>query len=174
MPFPFTRDYEDKSVVPVAEMVQKLHAARDAATDPDLILIARTDAIAVEGLDGAVERAQAYVEAGADVMFVEASVSEEQIEAIARRVPAPKLINMFEGGKTPLVALHRLRQLGYRIVIIPSDVQRAAIHAMVEVLAVIQRDGNSRAMADRMASFSEREALVDTPSYLELDRRYKA
>src|SRR5918994_1875273 len=122
--------YDDKSLVPVAEMVGKLRAARDAAGDADLVLIARTDAIAVEGLDAALERAHAYAEAGADVLFVEAPTSEAQIETIARRLPAPKLLNMFEGGKTPLVDLGRLRALGYRIVIIPSDLQRAAIRAM--------------------------------------------
>ena len=161
---------DDKSVVPIAEMVGKLRAARDAAGDADLVLIARTDAIAVEGLDRALERAHAYTEAGADVIFVEAPVSEAQIEAIARRVPGPKLLNMFEGGKTPLVPLARLHALGYRIVIIPSDLQRAAIRAMQDVLAAITRDGNSRSVADRMASFTEREAIVGTADYLKLDR----
>jgi 2-methylisocitrate lyase-like PEP mutase family enzyme len=162
---------DDKSVVPVVEMTQKLRAARDA--DADLVLIARTDALAVEGLDAAVERAHAYTDAGADVIFVEAPTSEAQVETIARRVRAPLLINMFEGGKTPLVALDRLQALGYRIVIIPSDLQRAAIRAMQETLAAIRRDGNSRALADRMATFTEREAIVGTPEYLGLDARYR-
>jgi 2-methylisocitrate lyase-like PEP mutase family enzyme len=161
---------DDKSLVTVAEMVGKLRAARDAAGDADLVLIARTDAIAVEGLDAALERAHAYAEAGADVLFVEAPTSEAQIETIARRLPAPKLLNMFEGGKTPLVDLGRLRALGYRIVIIPSDLQRAAIRAMQDVLAAIKRDGNSRNVADRMVSFTEREAIVGTADYLKLDR----
>jgi 2-methylisocitrate lyase-like PEP mutase family enzyme len=161
---------DDKSVVPIAEMVGKLRAARDAAGDADLVLIARTDAIAVEGLEAAVERAHAYAEAGADVLFVEAPTSEAQIETIARRVPGPKLLNMFEGGKTPLVPLARLQALGYRIVIIPSDLQRAAIRAMQDVLAAIKRDGNSHALADRMASFAERETIVGTADYLRLDR----
>jgi 2-methylisocitrate lyase-like PEP mutase family enzyme len=165
--------YDDKAVVPAAEMVQKLRAARDALADPDLVLIARTDALAVEGLPGAIERARAYTEAGADVIFVEAPVSEAQIAAIAEQVPAPKLINMFEGGKTPLVPLARLQALGYRIVIIPSDLQRAAIRAMQEVLAAIRRDGNSHALADRLASFTDRETAVDTPTWLTLDRRYR-
>jgi 2-methylisocitrate lyase-like PEP mutase family enzyme len=162
---------DDKSLVPTAEMVQKLRAARDAAGVADLVLIARTDAIAVEGLDAALARARAYAEAGADVLFVEAPTSEAQIETIARSLPGPKLLNMFEGGKTPLVPLARLRALGYRIVIIPSDLQRAAIRAMQEVLAAIQRDGNSRAVAGRMAPFAEREAIVGTPDYLTLDRQ---
>ena len=164
--------YDDKGLVPVAEMVQKLRAARDAATDADLVLIARTDAIAVEGFDAALARAAAYAEAGADVLFVEAPRTEAEIEAIPARVPRPHLINMFQGGKTPLVAVDRLRAWGYRIVIIPSDLQRAAIRAMDDVLAAIRRDGSSAALADRMASFAEREAAVDTSSYLALDRRY--
>lgn len=164
--------YDDKSVVPTAEMAQKLRAARDAMTDSDIVLIARTDALAVEGLDAAVERAQAYAAAGADVIFIEAPVSVEQIEAIARRVPQPKLINMFQGGKTPLVPVARLKALGYQIVIIPSDLQRAAIRAMDDVLAAIARDGSSAALAERMASFTEREAVVDTAAYLARDAKY--
>jgi 2-methylisocitrate lyase-like PEP mutase family enzyme len=164
--------YDDKSVVPAAEMAQKLRAARDAMTDSDIVLIARTDALAVEGLDAAVERAQAYAAAGADVIFIEAPVSMEQIEAIARRVPQPKLINMFQGGKTPLVPVARLKTLGYQIVIIPSDLQRATIRAMDDVLAAIARDGSSASLADRMASFNERETVVDTAGYLPRDARY--
>jgi 2-methylisocitrate lyase-like PEP mutase family enzyme len=163
---------DDKGVVPVAEMVQKVRAARAAAADPDLVLIARTDALAVEGLDAAIDRAHAYAEAGADVLFVEAPESLAQIEAIARRLSAPKLINMFQGGKTPLVPIARLGELGYRIVIIPSDLQRAAIRAMEDVLAAIRRDGHSAALADRMATFKEREEIVGTSSYLARDRAY--
>jgi len=164
--------YDDKSLVPVSEMTQKLRAAREALDDADFVLIARTDAIAVEGLDAALARADAYAEAGADVLFVEAPESIAQIEEIARRLPMPKLINMFQGGKTPLVPLPRLAELGYRIVIIPSDLQRAAIRAMQDVLGVIRRDGNSAAVTDRLASFQEREQVVETATYLALDRRY--
>ncbi len=163
---------DDKTVVPTAEMVQKLHAARDAAADSGLVLIARTDAIAVEGLDAAIERAHAYAEAGADILFVEAPETVTQIEEIARRLPQPKLINMFQGGKTPLLPIARLGALGYRVVIIPSDLQRAAIRAMEDVLAAIKKDGHSAALAERMASFKEREEIVATASYLARDRRY--
>jgi len=165
--------YDDKALISTAEMSQKLRAARDAAWDPDLVLIARTDAIAVEGLDAAIERARAYAAAGADVLFVEAPVSEAQIETIARSLPCSTLINMFEGGKTPLVPLARLEALGYRIVSVPSDLQRAAIRAMQDVLTVMRRDGNSRAVGDRMATFEEREAVVGTREYLDVDRRYQ-
>ena len=165
--------YDDKSVVATHEMSAKLRAARDAMTDRDIVLIARTDALAVEGLDAAIERSHAYAAAGADVIFVEAPVSVEQIETIARRVPQPKLINMFQGGKTPLVPVGRLKALGYQIVIIPSDLQRAAIRAMEDTLAAIARDGSSAAVADRMASFKEREAIVDTDGYLARGAEYE-
>jgi 2-methylisocitrate lyase-like PEP mutase family enzyme len=164
--------YDDKRVISADEMAQKLRAARDAATDPDLVLIARTDALAIEGMEGAVARAHAYASAGADVIFVEAPTTEAEIAEIAHRISPPKLMNMFEGGKTPLVPLARLQTLGYQIVIVPSDLQRAAIRAMEDVLTIIARDGNSAAFADRMASFGAREAIVDTDGYLERGRRY--
>jgi 2-methylisocitrate lyase-like PEP mutase family enzyme len=164
--------YNDKSLVPVAEMVQKLKAVRDALHDADFIVIARTDAIAVEGFSAAIDRASAYHEAGADMLFVEAPTSEDEIAGIAKRLPGFKLINMFEGGKTPLLPASRLETLGYHAVIIPSDTQRAAIKAMQRVLAAVGRDGSSAAMRGDMVSFEEREALIDTAGYLERDRRY--
>jgi len=164
--------YDDKSVISASEMAQKLRAARDATGDADLVLIARTDALAIEGLDAAIARAHVYAAAGADVIFVEAPVSIEQIETIAHRVPQPKLINMFQGGKTPLVPVARLKALGYQIVIIPSDMQRAAIRAMDDVLAALARDGSCAALADRMATFKEREDAVDTAGWLARAAKY--
>ncbi|MFZ3361052.1 MAG: isocitrate lyase/PEP mutase family protein [Xanthobacteraceae bacterium] len=164
--------YDDKSLVPVAEMVQKLKAMRDALHDPDFVLIARTDAIAVEGFAAAIDRASAYHEAGADVLFVEAPTTEAEIAEVAKRLPGWKLINMFEGGKTPLLPVPRLEELGYSIVIIPSDTQRAAIKAMQRVLGAIVRDGSAAAMRDDMVSFKEREMLVGTAAYLDRDRQY--
>jgi 2-methylisocitrate lyase-like PEP mutase family enzyme len=166
--------YDDKSLVPTAEMVQRLHAVKDALHDPDFIVIGRTDAIAVEGYEAALERAAAYLEAGADMIFVEAPTTEQQIADIARRLPGLKLINMFQGGKTPLLPASRLQEFGYHVVIIPSDTQRAAIKAMQRVLATIARDGSAAAMIEDMASFKEREAVVDTAGYLARDRRYSA
>ncbi len=166
--------YDDKSLVPAAEMVQRLRAVKDALHDPDFIVIARTDAIAVEGYEAALERAAAYLEAGADMIFVEAPTTEQQIADIARRLPGLKLINMFQGGKTPLLPASRLQEFGYHVVIIPSDTQRAAIKAMQRVLAAIARDGSAAAMIEDMASFKEREAVVDTAGYLARDRRYSA
>lgn len=164
--------YEDKALVPVRDMVQKLRAVRDALKDPDFVVIARTDAIAVEGFDGAIDRARAYLDAGADMIFVEAPTSEREIADIAKLLPGYKLINMFQGGKTPLLPVAQLELLGYHVIIIPSDTQRAAIKAMQRVLAAIARDGSAAAMIDDMASFREREAIVDTPAYLDRDHHY--
>ncbi len=164
--------YDDKSLVPTEELCQKIRAVKDASEDPDMVLIARTDAIAVEGFDAAIDRMRAYMDAGADVAFVEAPTTEEEIEAVAERIPGPKLINMFLGAKTPLLSVQRLKEIGYKIVIIPSDTQRAAIRAMQKALETIQRDGHSGAMADEMASFQDREAIVNTARFIEVDQRY--
>ena len=166
--------YDDKSVVPPAEMVQKIRAARAAAHDPDLVIVARTDALAMEGLEAAIERAEAYAEAGADMLFVEAPESEAQIEAIGRRLAPPKLLNMFLGGRTPIVPLDRLQAWGYRLVIVPSDLQRAALRVMDEVLKELKREGHSTRLAARLASFAEREAVVGTADHLALGARYRA
>jgi 2-methylisocitrate lyase-like PEP mutase family enzyme len=164
--------YDDKGLVPATEMVQKLRAVRDALTDPDFIVIARTDAIAVEGYEAALTRAAAYIEAGADMVFVEAPTTEQQIADIAKRLPGYKLINMFHGGKTPLIEVSKLQQFGYHVVIIPSDTQRAAIKAMQRVLATIARDGSAAAMIDDMASFKEREAIIGTDNFIARDKKY--
>jgi 2-methylisocitrate lyase-like PEP mutase family enzyme len=163
--------YDDKAVVPAEEMVQKLRAARDAAGD-DLVLIARTDALAVEGFERAVERAHRYMAAGAEMIFVEAPVSEQQIADLAKALPYPRLLNMFHGGKTPVVPLETLRALGYRLVIVPSDLQRAALAAMARTLEALKRDGHSLGLVGEMVSFAEREEIVGTPAWLALERRY--
>jgi len=164
--------YDDKSIVPVREMAQKIRAVKDAATDPDLVVIARTDGLAVEGFEATIDRSHAYMEAGADVIFVEAPTSVEQIERIAERLPYPKLINMFAGGKTPLIPTDRLGELGYSIVIIPSDLQRAAIWAMEQTLAAIRRDGSSAAFQNSMVSFGDREEIIGTKDWLARDKAY--
>jgi len=163
---------DDKGVVSSAEFQQKIRAVRDAMRDDDMVVIARTDAIAVEGFEAAIERAEAYAAAGADVVFVEAPQSEEQIAETARRLPQPKLINMFHGGKTPLMSIQALEAMGYKIVIVPSDTQRAAIAAMRRVLEAIRRDGHSGALVEELATFNDREVIVDTARYLEAGKRF--
>ncbi|MDG9967204.1 isocitrate lyase/PEP mutase family protein [Achromobacter mucicolens] len=160
---------DDKSLVDAGEMARKVHIARQTLADADTLVIARTDAIAVEGFDAAIARAELYLKAGADMIFVEAPETLAQIRAIAERLPGLKLINMFYGGKTPLVPLPDLAAMGFRLAIIPSDLQRAAIHAMQETLRAIRLTGDSSAMADRLTSFKEREAIVQTGRYLALD-----
>ncbi|MBA1429597.1 isocitrate lyase/PEP mutase family protein [Pseudomonas fluorescens] len=160
---------DNKSLIDVEDMCQKIKVARASLQDTHCLVIARTDAIAIEGFDAALVRAQRYVEAGADMIFVEAPQTLEQIQIIAQRLPGPKLMNMFYGGKTPLVSLPVLAELGYQLVIVPSDLQRAAIHAMQKTLAELQRSGDSHAMADELTSFSERELIVQTAKFLALD-----
>ncbi len=159
---------DDKGLISTAEMVHKIHVVMDARVDPDFVVIARTDAIATEGFDAAIERSQAYLEAGADVIFVEAPETLEQVERIAELIPQPKLINIFYSGKTPLVETERLRELGYKLVIIPSDLQRVAIKAYQRVLETIRREGDSSSMRNDMATFKDREEIVQTTEYLSL------
>ncbi|EIK93783.1 methylisocitrate lyase 2 [Pseudomonas sp. M47T1] len=161
---------DDKALIDVAEMCSKIRIARQALRDPDLVIIARTDAIAVEGFEAALNRAQRYVEAGADMIFVEAPQTTKQIREIAVRVPGHKLMNMFYGGKTPLMPIEELASLGYQLVIIPSDLQRASIHAMQRTLAEIKRTGDSGALAKHLTTFKEREDIVQTSRYLSLDK----
>jgi len=164
---------DNKSLISTEEMQEKLKAARDVLTDDNFVLIARTDAIGVEGFAAAMDRAEAYVEAGADVLFIEAPQSVEQVREIAQRIKAPKLINMFFGGKTPMVPLEDLQSWGYSIMIVPSDLQRAAIFAMQQTLEAIKRDGNSQSVIDKMITFNEREKIVDTEKYLSLSDKFK-
>lgn len=161
---------DNKSLITAEEMCQKIKVARASLEDADCLLIARTDAIASEGFEAALLRAQRYVDAGADMIFVEAPETLEQIEQIALTIPGPKLMNMFYGGKTPLVSQTALATMGYQLIIVPSDLQRAAIHAMNKTLAELRRSGDSHAMAHELTSFAERELIIRTKKYLALDR----
>ena len=156
----------NKNLVSIDEMTDKIKAAKDALQDPNFMLIARTDAIAVEGLEHALARAAAYAAAGADMLFVEAPENLAQIEKIAQALPGPKLINMFAGGKTPLTPVDTLKKLGYSLIIIPSDLQRAAIYGMQKTLDAIKKDGDSHALKDHMCTFQEREEILRTAEYL--------
>ena len=160
---------DNKGLISIDEMCHKIKTAKYALDDKEIVVIARTDAIAVEGLDKALERSKKYLVAGADMIFVEAPTSIEQIEAIAKAIPQPKLMNMFYGGKTPLVPLSRLKQLGYSLVIIPSDLQRAAIKAMQNTLDAIRANGDSSAVASSLSSFSDREKIIETEKFLQFE-----
>jgi 2-methylisocitrate lyase-like PEP mutase family enzyme len=164
--------YEGKQLVSTAEMIGKIKAAVDTRRDSDMAIIARTDARAVEGLQPALDRMNAYLEAGADVAFVEAPQSVEEMEKIPPSLGKPALINIFEGGKTPPLPLKQLQAMGYRLGIYPSQTHRAAIFAAQEVLAVLKREGDTAAFEDRMATFDDREKAVDTAGWRALERKY--
>lgn len=164
--------YEGKQVVSREEMVGKIKAAVDTRRDADMVVIARTDAVAVEGFEAALERMNAYLEAGADMGFVEAPQSLEQMAEIPRRLAGPALINIFEGGKTPPQPASALGAMGYRLGIYPSQTQRAAIRAVMDVLEALKHDGDLSGWEERLVSFQEREATVDTARWRELEARY--
>jgi 2-methylisocitrate lyase-like PEP mutase family enzyme len=164
--------YEGKSVVPTAEMVGKIKAAVDTRRDADMMIIARSDARAIEGLQSAIDRVNAYLEAGADVGFVEAPQNVEELAAIPAQLRGPALANIFEGGKTPPIPARQLEAMGYRLGIYPSQTHRAAIRAAQEVLAVLRRDGDTAAIEARLATFNDREVAVNTQAWRAREAKY--
>jgi 2-methylisocitrate lyase-like PEP mutase family enzyme len=164
--------YEGKEVIGAAEMVGKIHAAVDTRRDPDLVIIARSDARAVEGLQAAIDRVNAYLEAGADVGFVEAPENVEELRIVGRDVKGPALVNVFEGGKTPILPARELQAMGFRLGIYPSQTHRAAIRAAQRVLAALKEDGDTRRIEDELATFQEREDAVGTARWRALDAKY--
>ncbi|HET6868599.1 MAG TPA: oxaloacetate decarboxylase [Solirubrobacteraceae bacterium] len=164
---------EGKEVVPPGEMAAKVSAAVAARRSPDFLIIARTDARAMEGLDSALDRAQLYVEAGADALFVEAPQSEAEIESVARAFPdVPLLFNYGEGGKTPPVPFERLRELGFSLVIFPITLLLVATEAMRAALARVKADGTPIELLPSMLGFNEFLELVGLPEIQELERRF--
>jgi 2-methylisocitrate lyase-like PEP mutase family enzyme len=161
-----------KAVVDVSTMKSRLRAAIGARTDPDLVIIARTDALAIEGHEAAIRRAQEYLAVGADMAFVEAPESLEQLENIARSISNRLVVNMFHGGKTPLVAPEVLESLGYRVMLVPSDLQRAAIFAIREAAEMLKLHSSTRPMADRIVTFQEREAILREADFVAMEERY--
>jgi len=166
---------EGKLVIGADEMAQKVRAAVDARTDPDFVIIARTDARAVEGLDSALDRARRYRDAGADVLFIEALVSEAEIEAAAAAFPeVPLLFNWAEGGKTPPVSLDRLTELGYRIVIFPIGTLLAATAAMRRILKEIAAAGTPASLLGELPTFGEFTDFIGLPEVRSIEQRYIA
>jgi 2-methylisocitrate lyase-like PEP mutase family enzyme len=162
-----------KAVIPCAEMVAKLEAAAQARTDPDFLLIARTDAIAVTGFDDALARAAAYAAAGADVLFVEAPRTAEEVETIPRRLPTPCLFNYAPGGRSPLLPFARLRALGYGVILLPVQTLFAAARAMAGYLDGLRRAGEPGALDDRLMSFDDFNALMGLPEMLAQEDRFR-
>lgn len=164
---------EGKRVIPRAEMMQKVRAACEVRRDPGLLIIARTDARASEGLDAAVARASAYAEAGADVCFVEAPQDARELAAIPPRVPRPALANMVEGGRTPLHSAAELEAMGYAAVIFPGALARLTAHTARAFLAELRSSGSSAAWRDRMLSFDALNQLLGIGEVRELEKRYQ-
>jgi 2-methylisocitrate lyase-like PEP mutase family enzyme len=164
---------DGKEVIPLAEMEKKLQAALASRNDPDFLIIARTDARGVHGFDDAISRGRAFAKLGVDAIFVEAPQSEAELEEIPRALPdVPLLVNVFKGGKTPMLPVERLQQMGYRIAIYPSETQRAAIHAMRQALGLLKREGTTEKMDDALTTFKERDKVVGLDEWQRLEKQY--
>ena len=164
----------DKSLIGAREMVGKLKAALDARPSADVLIIARTDAIAVEGFDAALDRAEAYAQAGVDLLFIEAPRNDAELASIARRFAGcvPVMANMVEGGKTPLRDAATLQALGFALVIFPGGTVRALTHALGDYFASLRQHGTTAPFRNRMLGFAALNELIGTPEMLALGRRY--
>jgi 2-methylisocitrate lyase-like PEP mutase family enzyme len=165
--------FDGKAVIPAAEMVAKVKAAADARSNPRLMIVARTDAIATDGFAAALERASAYREAGADATFVEAPQSIEEIAEIPRRLPWPQIINIVLGGRTPELPNAKLRELGFAGVLYANVALQSALRGMQEALSVLRRDGRMGEAAKLAASFVERQRLVGKREFDALEQKYR-
>ena len=165
--------FEGKDVIPTAEMVQKIRAAVDSRADADFQVIARTDARAIEGLDRAIDRAHAFIEAGADATFVEAPLTLDELARIARELPVPQVANVVFGGKTPDPGRAALADMGFAVVLYANAALQAALRASYEVLGALKKTGSLASVADRLASFEERQRSVAKHGWDALETRYK-
>lgn len=164
-----------KSVVPVAEMCGKLKAALDARRSQDTLILARTDALAVEGLEAAMDRAQAYLECGVDALFIEALKTTDDMAAACQRFKntVPLLANMVEGGLTPILSARALSEIGFRIVIFPGGAARAVGHCLKSYYGTLRKHGSTNASVGAMLDFTELNELIGTPALLERGRKYE-
>lgn len=164
--------FEGKDVIPKVEMVQKINAAVDARDDEAFVIIARTDARAIEGFDAAVDRSHAYVDAGADVIFFEAPESEAELEAAADAIDAPMLANMTEGGKTPMLSASELQDLGYDIVIFPATGFKAMLKTLQTVYGEIVETGTQTGVMDQLVTWQGRNDVTGLDEFSEIEARY--
>ncbi|HZE06229.1 MAG TPA: isocitrate lyase/PEP mutase family protein [Solirubrobacteraceae bacterium] len=164
--------FAGKEVIATEEMVAKLQAALDARREDSLLIIARTDARQMLGLEAALERAQRYREVGADVIFVEAPQSRDELAEIGRRLDGPLLVNIVEGGATPQLPAQELGGLGFSIVLYANAALRGAVRGMQLVLAHLQRTGSTRGALEQMIGWDERQELVGKPFFDALSDRY--
>ena len=165
----------NKSLVTTTEMCGKLKAALDARRSEETLILARTDALAVEGFDAALERAERYLECGVDALFVEAVRSPEQMDTVCRRFAdrVPLLANMVEGGKTPILSVSELEKHGYRIVIFPGGTARFVSSRLQAYYASLKRHGTTEPMWDQMNDFDQLNELIGTPELIALGRQYE-
>jgi 2-methylisocitrate lyase-like PEP mutase family enzyme len=166
--------FAGKHVIPAGEMVQKIKAAVDTRRDGDLRIVARTDARAIEGLEAAIARAQAYVEAGADVTFVEAPLNFAEMQRITHEIAVPQIANMVFGGLTPPLRQTELATLGFGGVLYANAALQAALKAVSDVMQALRRDGSLDAVADQLAGFAERQRMVGKAHYDELEQHYRS
>jgi 2-methylisocitrate lyase-like PEP mutase family enzyme len=164
--------FEGKHVVPAAEMTAKVKAAADARHDSDLLIVARTDAIATDGYEAAIERAVAYREAGADVTFVEAPTSFEQIADIPKRLPWPQIINIVLGGRTPEMPNAKLRELGFAGVLYANLALQASLRGMQLALVELRKNGQAGEAVALAVDFAERQRLVNKAEFDAMEQKY--
>jgi methylisocitrate lyase len=163
---------EGKQVIPTEEMITKIRAAVDARMDDDLILMARTDSLAVYGIDEAIERGNRYAEAGADIIFIEAPPSVEDMRRICREVKAPMSANMVEGGKTPILIAKELQDIGYSIVTYPLSTLYAAAWGVRMAMKALSTNGTTSGYMDKMITFSDFNNLVGLEKVRETEAYY--
>jgi 2-methylisocitrate lyase-like PEP mutase family enzyme len=161
-----------KTLVSTEEMVGKVKAALDARTDPDFLIIARTDARTVDGFEAALDRVRAYAEAGADVVFVESPRTVDELAAIPKAVDVPVLANMIEGGLSPLLSAAELERLGYSVVLFANGLARYLTRQAQDFLDVLKREGTTEPLIDRMNSFTRQNELLGLQEFEELARKY--
>jgi 2-methylisocitrate lyase-like PEP mutase family enzyme len=165
--------FHGKEVIATDEMVGKIKAAVDARRDPDLLIMARTDACAMHGFDAAVERARRYSEAGADILFVEAVTHADEIRALPQRLDKPQLMNMVIGGKTPIFSANELGSLGYGLVLYANAALQGAVAGMQKALTALRDTQRIDESAGLVATFAERQRLVRKPEWDALETKYK-
>ncbi len=160
--------FEGKEVIPADEMVLKFKAAIRARRDPNFMFIARTDAREPNSLDDAIDRVNRYCDTGADIAFVEAPLSLDELEIISRRVQYPKLVNMLAFGKTPIVSARELEEMGYKMVVAPIDSILLTAKAMREMAEAFRRDGHTKSLTDKMVRFDEIKEILGVNEFLSL------
>jgi 2-methylisocitrate lyase-like PEP mutase family enzyme len=165
----------DKGVIPAAEMAGKIRAAVDARASDKTLIVARTDAVAVEGFERAIERAHLYAQAGADMLFIEAPKTRAELKRVvdACGTNVPLMANMVEGGMTPIVPAHELDALGFSFVIFPGGIVRAIAKAAQDFYGILKRDGTTDAYRDRMFDFAGINVLLGTSAILERGKTYE-